>query len=132
MDKKQNILEREDLRRSPYSVPEGYFGQLQERLRAIPSRQAGQAQSGHGRNRIRPAMGWAAGIAAALALGVFAFRVSEGEVPGVSEVPTYEQYAIADLIPRTDPYIYYEEESQATADPAEEEMIDYLLQYQNY
>ncbi len=125
-----------DKKRINYSVPEGYFEQLQERLRAIPSQQAEvastqQTQSESGRNWIRPVMGWAAGIAAALAVGVFAFRDSGREIPGVTEVPSYEQYAIADLIPRTDPYIYYEEESQAPVDPTEEEMIDYLMQYQN-
>ncbi|MBR1575560.1 MAG: hypothetical protein IJ654_03820 [Bacteroidales bacterium] len=147
MDKKQDILDREDLRRSPYSVPEGYFAQLQERLRAIPSQQAEVTcrsvslkqqhpeQSGSSRSRIRSAMSWAVGVAAALALGVFAFRGGDrgDAMPGVSEVPSYEQYAYADLIPYTEPYLYYsEEEAPAAADPAEEEMIDYLMQYQNY
>ena len=164
MVKNRDILEREDLHRPPYGVPEGYFDQLKERLGAIPQQQealsglssqrlasapdrplsaADETAGARRRFGIRTALGWAAGIAAALALGVFAFRGSDslfGPGPGeggvsalsVSGMPSYEQFALADLIPRTDPYIYYAEESAAAADPAEEEMIDYLLQYQNY
>ena len=46
MDKKRDILEREDLRRNPYSVPEGYFDRLQDRLKAIPSQQAEASRKG--------------------------------------------------------------------------------------
>ena len=127
MDKKRDILEREDLRRNPYSVPEGYFDRLQDRLKAIPSQQAEASRW------IRPVMGWAVGIAAALAVGVFVFRGgSPAGNPVAAESVYYEQFAYADLIPRTDPYIYFAESEETQADPAEEEMIDYLMQYQNY
>jgi hypothetical protein len=147
MDQKRNILEREDLRRNPYSVPEGYFESLQKRLESIPfqaearrddlaasfaAREHSPADAA--RTRIRPALVWAVGIAAALAVGVFVFRGGAGVVsdPVMPEPLSYEQLAYADLIPHTDPYIYYEEESQTPSDQAQEEMIDYLLQYQNY
>ena len=151
MDKKRDILEREDLRRNPYSVPEGYFDRLQDRLKAIPSQQAEASRkelfqqvdaafqavpsAGQSENRswIRPVMGWAVGIAAALAVGVFVFRGgSPAGNPVAAESVSYEQFAYADLIPRTDPYIYFAESEETQADPAEEEMIDYLMQYQNY
>lgn len=130
MDKKMDILEREDLRRRPYSVPEGYFDQLQERLNAIPrSAEAAPAAAGS-RKRVFPALILSVGMAAALVLGVFLFRGSDTSVPSPSlEVDSYEQYAYADLIPRTEPYIYYEE--PAEPDEATEEMIDYLMQYPN-
>ena len=39
MDKKKDILERKDLRRNPYSVPEGYFARLQDRLCRLTGKQ---------------------------------------------------------------------------------------------
>ena len=115
MDKKRDILEREDLHRNPYSVPEGYFDQLQQRLGAIPRQAAAErnasaffsagfeSASVHAtRTRILPALAWAAGVAAMLAAGVFLFRGSgydpEGGT-GMSEVVSFEQLAYADLIP---------------------------------
>jgi hypothetical protein len=154
MDKNRDILEREGLRQRPYGVPEGYFDRLQTRLNAIP-REAGQpavAEKGF-RNRFLPAMAWAAGVAALLAVGVWVWRGSltpadPAQLAGLAtgdtvvsvvptdpnslgETPSYEQIAYADLIPRTDPYIYFAEETEQPADPAEEEMLDYLLQNQN-
>lgn len=132
MDKKKDILERKDLRRNPYSVPEAYFDQLQERLGAIP-RQEALSRREDSRTRIRPVLAWTAGIAAMLAVGLWVFQGSGTTPEPVSpEVLSYEQFAIADLIPHTEPYIFYEEDSQTPTDPAQEEMIDYLLQYQNY
>ena len=151
MDKNRDILEREELRQRPYSVPDGYFDALQTRLEAIP-REAAAAEKGF-RNRFLPAMAWAAGVAALLAVGVWVWRgsltpVDPAELAGLAtgdtvvsvvpadpnslgETPSYEQMAYADLIPRTDPYIYFAEEAEQPADPAEEEMMDYLLQNQN-
>lgn len=132
MDKKMDILERKDLRRNPYSVPEAYFDQLQERLGAIP-RQEALSRREDSRTRIRPVLAWTAGIAAMLAVGLWVFQGSGTTPESVSpEVLSYEQFAIADLIPHTEPYIFYVEDSQTPADPAQEEMIDYLLQYQYY
>lgn len=147
MDQKRDILERKDLRRNPYSVPEGYFDRLQQRLERIPRQAevrpnelaANLTASEHSpaeasRTRIRPVLAWAMGIAAALAVGVFVFRGGDGvSIDSVMpEEISYEQLAYADLIPYTDPYCYYGEEPQAPSDKAEEEMIDYLMQYQNY
>lgn len=137
MEKKKDILEREDLKRRPFTVPQGYFEQLQERLGAIPRESAplqddAVAQpSGEGGQRrwIRPAMVWAAGVAALLAVGVWVFNGSGGKAaPSAIEIVTYEQMASSDLIPRTDPYIFYPDETEQTVDPEQEEMIAYLLQ----
>ncbi len=130
MDKKMEILEREDLRRRPYSVPEGYFDQLQERLNAIPRSVEAAPAAGQSRKHLFPALILSVGLAAALVLGVFLFRGSETPVPSpLMEIDSYEQFAYADLIPRTEPYIYYEE--PAAPDEENEEMIDYLMQYPN-
>ena len=137
MEQNRDILEREDLKRRPFTVPQGYFEQLQERLGAIPRESAPlqedagmQLFSESGQRRwIRPAMVWATGVAALLAVGVWVFNGSGGKAdPSAVEIVTYEQMASSDLIPRTDPYIYYSDETEQAVDPEQEEMIAYLLQ----
>ena len=132
MEKNRDILEREDFKRRPFTVPEGYFNQLQERLGAIPRESApdaGMHSEGIERRWIRPAMVWATGVAALLAVGVWVFNGSGGKAdPSAVEIVTYEQMASSDLIPRTDPYIYYSDETEQAVDPEQEEMIAYLLQ----
>ena len=138
MDKKMEILDREDLRRNPYTVPEGYFDRLQERLSAIP-RQGAVRRNDVARpqlaatqeTRFRPALTWALSLAAVLAACFVLIHPFGPKADAGEDFYSYEQFAYADLIPRTDPYIYYsEEESQTPSDPEEEEIMDYLLQYQ--
>lgn len=100
MDRNKDILARKDLRKQPYAVPDGYFDALQERLGAIPRQEVKP------RTRIRPVLAFATGIAAALA-AVLLLVSRPGPAPE-SEPVSYEQYAYADLIPHTDPYIYYD------------------------
>lgn len=138
MEKNRDILEREDLKRRPFTVPEGYFDQLQERLGAIPRESAPNAgmqrpSEGTERRWIRPAMVWATGVAALLAVGVWVFSGSGAPAdPSALEVLSYEEMAYSDLIPRTDPYIYYADEAEQPEDTEREEIIDYLLQNKNY
>ena len=131
MDQKLDILERKELRRNPYTVPEGYFDRLQERLSAIPLQErlgALPRQEATPRTRIRPVLAFATGIAAALA-AVLLLVSRPGALPDdTADFGSYEQFAYADLIPHTDPYIYYEVETTPETDPAEEEMLDYLMQ----
>jgi hypothetical protein len=138
MDKKMEILDREDLRRNPYTVPEGYFDRLQERLSAIP-RQGAVRRNDVARpqlaatqeTRFRPALTWALSLAAVLAACFVLIHPLGPKADAGEDFYSYEQFAYADLIPHTDPYIYYsEEESQTASDPEEEEIMDYLLQYQ--
>ena len=137
MDKKMEILDREDLRRNPYTVPEGYFERLQERLGAIPRQGAVRRNdvarplmtAAQGNVRFRPALAWAVSFAAVLA-ACFILLHRPNAADG-QDFASYEQFAYADLIPHTDPYIYFsEEESQTASDPEQEEIIDYLMQYQ--
>ena len=113
-------------------MPQGYLDQLQERLGAIPREtapEAGLHSEGTERRWIRPAMVWATGVAALLAVGVWVFNGTGGKAdPSAVEIVTYEQMASSDLIPRTDPYIYYSDETEQAVDPEQEEMIAYLLQ----
>ena len=125
MDKKRNILEREELRQRPYSVPDGYFDALQTRLSVIPQREVAS------RTWMRPVFAFATGIAAVLVACVILFHPSGESPDAMTDIVSYEQMAYADLIPRTDPYIYYGDETEQPADPTEEEMMDYLLQNQN-
>ena len=137
MDKKRDILEQEALRKRPFTVPEGYFDALQERLGAIPREAAAsepaRLKDSAEKRWIRPAMVWAAGIAALLAVGVWVFSGSGAPAdPSALEVLSYEEMAYSDLIPRTDPYIYYADEAEQPEDTEREEIIDYLLQNKNY
>ena len=137
MDKKRDILEREELRRRPYSVPDGYFDALQTRLSVIPREAAAsepaRLKESAEKRWIRPAMVWATGVAALLAVGVWVFSGSGAPAdPSALEVLSYEEMAYSDLIPRTDPYIYYADEAEQPEDTEREEIIDYLLQNKNY
>ena len=137
MDKKRDILEQEALRKRPFTVPKGYFDALQERLGAIPREAAAsepaRLMDSAERRWVRPAMVWAAGIAALLAVGVWVFSDTGAPAdPSALEVLSYEEMAYSDLIPRTDPYIYYADEAEQPEDTEREEIIDYLLQNKNY
>ena len=136
MEKKMDILDREELRGNPYSVPEGYFDRLQERLAAIPRQGEVEnapavesfpvaASAGRGA-RIRPVFATLAGLAAALA-ACFVL-INRPAAPAAEETVTYEQIAYADLIPHTEPYIYFVEESETSEDGMQEEILDYLMQ----
>ena len=126
MDKKRDILEREELRRRPYSVPDGYFDALQTRLSVIPQRENAS------RSWKRPVFAFATGIAAVLAACVILFHPSGEPADAMVDYVSYEQLAYSDLIPRTDPYIYYADEAEQPEDTEREEIIDYLLQNKNY
>ena len=137
MDKNRDILEQEALRKRPFTVPEGYFDALQERLGAIPREAAAsepaRLMDSAERRWVCPAMVWAAGVAALLAVGVWVFSRSGAPAdPSALEVLSYEEMAYSDLIPRTDPYIYYADEAEQPEDTEREEIIDYLLQNKNY
>ena len=69
-----------------------------------------------------------AGLAAALAACFILIHRPAAPAAEEEETVTYEQLAYADLIPHTDPYIYYVEESQASEDGTQEEILDYLMQ----
>ncbi len=82
-----------DKKKQMYSVPEGYFGNLQERLMRIPSQQlAGETVSGPQpakRLRLRPYLALAASFVAAFIIGNAILKSTAGKS---AEDYTYEQY----------------------------------------
>lgn len=97
-----NILEDKELRRRTSSVPEGYFESLQDRLSKIPEMQV-DSRPGLW-DKMKPAMALAASFVAALIIGGLILTKTAG--PRIESV-SYEQLASADLIPHTEPEIYF-------------------------
>lgn len=110
------------------SVPEGYFEDLNERLCAIPAKHPARKNS-----TMRVFVPALAGAAAALIAGAFIFtRTSSNDAGNDAGMLTYEQCMIADLIPRTDPYIYFSDEIKHTdryPDGDIAEYIEYLIEH---
>ena len=129
MDQKLDILEREDFRKNPCRVPAGYFDDLRQRLSGIPREAAGHRVRKSFPDRAVVGV-LAGGLAAALAVGVLVFRPGKGVRPAPGSI-SYEQYASADLIPRTDPFIYYADEVPQVSNYTQEELLEYLLESRN-
>lgn len=118
MNKETDILAELGKSRAGHSVPEGYFDKLQERLSAIPAQHPA-------RRRIPYVLPAAIGAAAAMVVGAFLMtRGSSSD--GIEEIISYEQYASADLIPHTDPYIYFADDIKQTSRLSEEEIAEYI------
>lgn len=126
MKQNKDILDREELRKRPYSVPSDYFEGLQSRLMAIPQEQ-GLPQQEEVRKpavwmRIRPYVSLAASFALVLAIGTLALRRPASDM----EDSTYEQLLFADMIPHVDPYSFYGDDQEDT-ELSSEELLDYLV-----
>lgn len=101
--------------RKDWEVPSGYFDDLKSRLSMIPAMADSPAENGLHAERIVPAPrrrgAWVAALsaaAAAIALLFVLMRPSPAgeELNPADDIQLYESYALADLIPRTDPYLY--------------------------
>lgn len=104
------------------SVPEGYFDDLQARLSSIPAdHPVGKRLTARA---FFPALAGAA--AAAIAAAFILTRTSAQIRDDGFEMISYEQYAIADLIPRTDPYIFFADEAQLPDSYSDEDIAEYI------
>ncbi len=75
MERRRNIFDSEELRESPFGVPDGYFAQLRPRLDSIPAAKAPSLWT-----RSRPYMSMAAAFLAVLVAGTALLRgVSAGD-----------------------------------------------------
>ncbi len=100
------LTNKMDKRKIQFSVPEGYFDELQTRLEKIPSVQkAGQPVSRW--NGIKPYVALAAAFAMILTAGTAVLKMTTEKVLDSSQVSDYEQMRMADLIPVTEPYLVY-------------------------
>ena len=107
-------------RKSDISTPEGYFDNLQQRLSAIPARQAEEARPSTIR-RFTPYLAYAASLLVLVALGNFILRKTAA--PAVQEDQYWDYYAyLADSL---DPDGYYEYTD--VEELSEEDILNYLL-----
>ena len=104
-------------RREGLQVPEGYFDSLKTRLAAIPSAEATAAEAprrsflGSLRSPARVLVPGFAAVAAAVAILLAVLlptRSSDGILQ--EDAAAYESYVVADLIPRTDPWMFFDDD----------------------
>lgn len=101
----------------PYSVPEGYFSTLNERLEQIPNRVSPL-------NRVKPYLMMAACFASAVLIGGAVMRLSLGEEEQMSE---FSQFYAESIIPLTDPYSYFELPEETSDIDDGEAALEYLI-----
>lgn len=118
------LTNKMDKQKIQFSVPEGYFDELQTRLEKIPSVQnAGQPVSRW--NGIKPYIALAAAFAMILTAGTAVLKITTEKV---LENPTseYEQMRMADLIPVTEPYLVYLK-GDDESDISKADIVAYLI-----
>ena len=104
-----------------YTVPEGYFEGLEERLSRIPRASAPAEITPWG--KVRPYLTLAAAFAALVVSGTAILRNTVRPADGMSEE---DLLGYVGLIPATDPYLLFEEEwSEAYSD---EDIVNYLIE----
>lgn len=112
-----------------FSVPEGYFKQLQSRLEAIPVPQDEPAKVVTLWNKLSP-------YAALAACFVIGYCLASFFLGGMTQGPvqdelSFQDICYADLVPVTNPYIIYDdspysyEEEQSAA--TEDDIVEYLI-----
>lgn len=104
--------------RKPYSVPEGYFENLQMRLSEIPQQQD-EARTPVGIGRLAPYLALAACFLFVYVLGGLFIKKPVGV-----EAVDYEQMRYADIIPYNEFFLNSENMSDAVS---EEDLIEYLI-----
>ena len=104
----------------PYVVPEGYFSELEERLGAIPRRNVAVSRF----DKLKPYVALAAAFLIIVTCGTVLLRFTSGQAAD-SNLSMFDEIALADLIPVTDPYmIYTAKENDETQDAFASYLID--------
>lgn len=111
------------LRKRPYSVPEGYFDDLQSRLSNIPhmpERKVSRWQ------KAQPYLALAACFCSALIIGKII--LGRTAAPDASDT-IYEQLIYADMIPHSEPDAIFIADESMDADifESQEDVISYLI-----
>ena len=105
-----------------HSVPEGYFEGLQARLSTIPQQHSATTPW----VRMRPYLALAAAFAAMVVGGTALLRSTARPASVLSDE---DLFSYAQLIPRTDPYLIYDDEGvEAEETYSEEDIINYLIE----
>lgn len=108
-------------KKSDISTPEGYFEDLQQRLKAIPA--AAPAREPSKVRRFAPYLAYAASLALLVTVGNFILRKST--TPAVAEDPYWDY--IAYLSDALDPDGCWEDYPEQEASLSNEDIVNFLL-----
>jgi|LSQX01.3.fsa_nt_gb hypothetical protein len=115
----------DDLKRNPYSVPDGYFDRLKGRLNEIAVSSVDTVPRSLWQ-RIRPYAALAACFAASFLIGNAILRKT---APGASSSDQfYKELMYSDLIPVTQPYAIFEMEDEEEMETSDEDIINFLIE----
>ncbi len=111
------------IKKNSYSVPEGYFDNLESKLTAIPQMQGSKARRWE---KISPYLALAACFCFSLVLGKMIIKGG----PALDEDgSTYQEMVYADLIPYTEPlYIFTSTDADESEALSQEDIISYLIE----
>lgn len=114
-------------KQNPYTVPEGYFDSLQEKIRSRIENGKKEAFSADPWNRfVKPALGMAAAFGLVFAIGFTIMKLSSGySSDNFSDMMSIEEY---DMM-RAAVINGFDDDSTTTADNdlTDEEVVEYLL-----
>lgn len=113
------------LNNRPYSVPEGYFDDLQSKLSEIPHLSERKVS---GWQKVQPYLALVACFCFALILGQAIKKKTAGRPDTDSTL--YEQLIYADMIPHSEPYAIFDTDEALAAgySPDENDVIAYLIE----
>jgi hypothetical protein len=129
MDKKKGILDsRTDLKKNPYSVPDGYFDELKSRLCRIP--EEGEDALRHREpsrpGKLVPYLALVASFAAIFIFGTAILHTFSGKSSAEEEEPVSESVVAASLMPLTE-YVVTADSSDTVTEAGEEVIEEYLI-----
>lgn len=109
------------MKKASYSVPDGYFDRLEERLSRIPEMSSDVRRGPL--YAIRPYVSLAASFLIILAAGTLVLKFSARD--GSEDLPALERMRLADLVPVTDPdLIYLTDDEEVEYDALEQYLIE--------
>jgi hypothetical protein len=115
----------DDLKRNPYSVPDGYFDRLKGRLNEIAVSSVDTVPRSLWQ-RIRPYAALAACFAASFLIGNAILRKTAPEASSSDQF--YKELMYSDLIPVTQPYAIFEMEDEEEMETSDEDIINFLIE----
>jgi hypothetical protein len=115
----------DDLKKNPYSVPDGYFDRLKGRLNEIAVSSVDTVPRSLWQ-RIRPYAALAACFAASFLIGNAILRKTAPKASSSDQF--YKELMYSDLIPVTQPYAIFEMEDEEEMETSDEDTINFLIE----
>lgn len=128
MDKNNDILESEELRREPFSVPDGYFDNFRKNMKPWESGKPYSSADGNNvvkTGPLRRIMPYVALAAMFAAIAFFGQAVLKNI--GTDTDSEYGELIFADLIPLTEPDLIYHADESEDAGISGQDVVDYLI-----